>query len=93
MPVASTLYSPCAGPPKAISHRNTRFVAPHAAQSGASTPGGSSDGDGGTPAAAAGQHGGGATWTAVATPSMTPGGDGESPFMTWGDIAGASLLR
>lgn len=32
-----------AGPPKAIAHRNTRFVAP-SAQSGASTPGGSTPG-------------------------------------------------
>ena len=26
----------------------------------------------------------------LATPSMTPGAGGESPFMTWGDIAGAT---
>lgn len=71
-------------------HRNTRFVASVAPQSGASTPGGSSDGGGGaTPAAVPGQHGGGAPWSVVATPSLTPGADGESPFMTWGDIAGA----
>ncbi len=69
-------------------HRNTRFVAPHAAQSGASTPGGSSEG-GSTPADAPGQHGGGRPWSVVATPALTPGADGESPFITWGDIAGA----
>lgn len=81
-----------AGPSKVITHRNTRFVGPSAAShgdSGASTPG--EDGDGSMNLAAPGQAVAGAGWGVLATPSMTPGADGDSPFMTWGDIAGTPV--
>lgn len=91
-----------AGPPKAIAHRNTRFVAPSALQSGASTPGGSTPGGADTDTdSVAGSHPAGVegvpsqyggldpgSYGMLATPSMTPGAGGESPFMTWGDITG-----
>ncbi|KAK9839594.1 hypothetical protein WJX84_012037 [Apatococcus fuscideae] len=72
------------GPPRQISHSNTRMKASDAeehpvAQSPAE-PGASSHVSG-----LPGNRG------YVATPSFTPGAGGESPLMTWGDIDGTPL--
>ncbi len=86
-----------AGPPKTIKHRNTRFHTPAVPQSGASTPGGGTPGGTDTDSQAGGTPGPDATgqpglrYGMLATPSFTPGAGGESPFMTWGDIAGTPL--
>lgn len=78
-----------AGPPKAVKHRNTRFVgAPSTpGDSTASTP--TREGSSASPAP--GQAAGMGSWGVLATPSMTPGADGDSPFVTWGDIAGTPV--
>ena len=83
-----------AGPPKSISHPNTRFSA---ASDAARGPGTDTPSSVGTPSTDAGQPAGGsagpgAGYGLLATPSFTPGGAGdESPIMTWGDIASTPL--
>ncbi len=94
----SELAQRVAGPPKSISHANTRFSAASldAGQlPGTDTPSsvGTPSTDAGQPGAAAGVSAGpGAGYGLLATPSFTPGGAGdESPIMTWGDIASTPL--
>ncbi len=94
----SELAQRVAGPPKSISHANTRFSAASSDAGhgpGTDTPSsvGTPSTDAGQPSAGAGDSAGpGAGYGLLATPSFTPGGAGdESPIMTWGDIASTPL--
>ena len=80
-----------AGPPKSISHANTRFSAADAGRAvGVDTPSSI-----GTPSTDAGDalraSAPGNGYGLLATPSLTPGAGGESPIMTWGDIVSTPL--
>ena len=80
-----------AGPPKSISHANTRFSTADVARgAGADTPSSV-----GTPSTDAGEGprsaAPGDAYGVLATPSLTPGAGGQSPIMTWGDIASTPL--
>ena len=89
----SELAQRVAGPPKSISHANTRFSTADASR----VPGTDTPSSVGTPSTDAGQPSGvavgpGSGYGLLATPSFTPGGAGdESPIMTWGDIASTPL--
>lgn len=93
---------PTMGPPPSIAHRRTRMAADgdalRPARGAAALVAASSAGAARGPAAtAAGASGAtpigpdGFAYVA-STPALTPGGAGESPLMTWGEIAGTPLL-
>jgi len=74
------------GAAKAILHRNTRLPSASKSSTGLFSP----DSKPSTPAAGT-PAGEGGTYSRLATPSMTPGADGMSPLMTWGDIESTPL--
>mmetsp|Transcript_18021 Transcript_18021/g.38736 ORF Transcript_18021/g.38736 Transcript_18021/m.38736 type:complete len:521 (-) Transcript_18021:634-2196(-) len=88
------------GPPKQVMSRNTRFKSTDtevtALEAAASAAAGGAGAGGGTPAAGrlgTTQVGGtGRDWDRLSTPSFTPGREGFSPLMTWGEI-GSTPLR
>uniref|UniRef100_A0A061R578 Protein DGCR14 n=1 Tax=Tetraselmis sp. GSL018 TaxID=582737 RepID=A0A061R578_9CHLO len=71
---------------KRILHHNTRLSRPSSSSTGIFSPEGQPEA---SPAPGGEANGGG--YAAVATPSMTPGADGMSPLMTWGDIESTPL--
>lgn len=70
------------GPPKALDPRRTRFSTAQLASLRTAAPPESGAPRAGTPGAR----------LVPSTPALTPGGAGESPLMTWGQVASTPLL-